>query len=76
MSARRSAVRVLAAVALVVPLLGACGVNTQNAPERIPAGGLPAELRASHTEPVPVLAEARPGSGALGRMGDATVASG
>jgi hypothetical protein len=53
MSARRSAARALTAVALVVPLLGACGVNTQNAPERIPAGGLPAELQTSHTEPVP-----------------------
>ena len=53
MSPRRSAVRVLAAVALVVPLLGACGVNTQNAPERIPSGGLPAELQASQSEPVP-----------------------
>ena len=53
MSARRSAVRVLVAVALAVPLLGACGVNTQNAPERIPSGGLPAELRTARTEPVP-----------------------
>ena len=53
MSSRRSAVRVVVAVALVVPLLGACGVNTQNAPERIPSGGLPVELRGSRTEPVP-----------------------
>jgi hypothetical protein len=53
MTGRRSAVRVLAAVALVVPLLGACGVNTQNAPERIPSGGLPADLRGSRSEPVP-----------------------
>ena len=51
MSARRSAVRVLAAMALVVPLLGACGVNTQNTPERSPSGGLPADLRASHSAP-------------------------
>jgi hypothetical protein len=53
MSARRSAVRVLVVLAFAVPLLGACGVNTQTAPERIPSGGLPAELRTSHTEPVP-----------------------
>jgi hypothetical protein len=51
MSARRSAVRVLTALAVAVPVLAACGVNTQNAPERIPSGGLPAELRTSHTEP-------------------------
>ena len=53
MSARRSAARVLLAVALVVPVLGACGVDTQSQPERIPTGGLPADLRPAHTEPVP-----------------------
>ena len=52
MSARRSAVRVLLAAVLVVPALGACGVDTQTKPERIPSGGLPADLR-SHTEPAP-----------------------
>jgi hypothetical protein len=53
MSARRRAARVLLAVALVVPVLGACGVDTQTKPERIPSGGLPADLRSAHPEPVP-----------------------
>lgn len=53
MSRPQRAARVLVVAALVVPLLGACGVDTQNQPERIPSGGLPADLRASHTEPVP-----------------------
>ena len=53
MSARRCAARVLLAVALVVPVLGACGVDTQTKPERIPSGGLPADLRTPHTNSVP-----------------------
>jgi hypothetical protein len=53
MSARRRAARVLLAVALVVPVLGACGVDTQTKPDRIPSGGLPADLRTPHTESVP-----------------------
>jgi hypothetical protein len=52
MSAKRKAASVLFAAALVVPVLAACGVDTQTKPERIPSGGLPADLR-SHTEPVP-----------------------
>ena len=42
----------LAAAAFVV-LLAACGVDTQSEPERIPLGGIPAELRPTTTEPVP-----------------------
>ena len=44
--------RALAGAALVV-LLAACGVDTQTEPERIPLGGIPAELRPTATEPVP-----------------------
>ena len=53
MRAGRRAVRIVMAVALVLPVLGACGVDTQDAPEPIPPGGLPADLRTSQTEPVP-----------------------
>ncbi len=53
MSARRGAARVLLAVALAVPVLGACGVDTQSEPERIPVGGIPAELRTTISEPAP-----------------------
>ena len=53
MSARRRAARVLLTVALAVPVLGACGVDTQTKPDRIPSGGLPADLRTPHTESVP-----------------------
>jgi hypothetical protein len=53
MSAGRGAARVVLAVALAVPVLAACGVDTQNEPERIPFGGIPAELRPTTTEPSP-----------------------
>lgn len=52
MSATRRAASVLLAAALVVPALGACGVDTQTKPEQIPSGGLPADLR-SHPETAP-----------------------
>jgi hypothetical protein len=35
----------VAAVLLVVPLLAACGVETQREPQPIPTGVLPTELR-------------------------------
>ena len=47
---RRRTLRVAAAL-LVVPLIAACGVDTQDEPERIPAGVLPSELLS--TEPAP-----------------------
>ncbi len=53
MSAGRGAACVLLAAALVVPVLGGCGVDTQTEPERIPSGELPAELRATQTVPSP-----------------------
>lgn len=53
MSARSSAACLLLAAALVVPVLGGCGVDTQTKPERIPSGQLPAELRATQTVPPP-----------------------
>jgi hypothetical protein len=42
---------VLLSVALAVPVLGACGVDTQSEPERLPVGRIPAELRTTISEP-------------------------
>jgi hypothetical protein len=53
MSARRVATRVLLCVVLAVPVLGACGVDTQSEPERLPVGRIPVELRTTISEPAP-----------------------
>jgi hypothetical protein len=53
MSAGRGVARVLLSVALAGPVLAGCGVDTQGEPERIPVGGIPAELRTTISEPAP-----------------------